>query len=83
MDPDIIWQFEMFPRIELEPDDNMGDINQFVKTKLQSTIDEGLLLGGDVPDELKAEICDALCWRSRGMYADHFKHWRSQLMDNL
>ena len=71
MDPDILRQFEMFPRIELEPGDNMGDIIQFVKAKLQSTIDDGLLLDGDVPDDLKSEICDALCRRSRGMYANH------------
>ena len=31
MDIDILWQFEMFPRIELQPDDNIGDINLFVK----------------------------------------------------
>ena len=42
MDTDILRQFEMFPRIELQPDDNIGDIIQFVKTKLQSTIDDGL-----------------------------------------
>ena len=72
MDPDILQQFEIFPRIELEPGDNMGDIIQFVKKKLQSNIDDGLLLGGGVSDELKAEICDALCRRSRGMYANHF-----------
>ena len=67
MDIDILRQFEMFPRIELQPDDNIGDINQFVKAKLQSTIDDGLLLDGDVPDKLKFEICDVLCKRSRGM----------------
>ena len=71
MDPDILRQFEIFPRIELEPDDNIGDINGFVKTKLQSTIDDGLLLDGEVPDSLKAEISDVLCKRSRGMYAHH------------
>ena len=68
MDPDILQQFVMFPRIELEPDDNIGDINHYVKTKLQCTIDDGLLLEGVVPDELKIEICDVLCKRSRGMY---------------
>ena len=71
MDTDILRQFEMFPRIELQPDDNIGDISQFVKTKLQSTIDDGLLLEGDVPDELQVEICDTLCKRSRGMYANN------------
>ena len=68
MDPDILLQFVMFPRIEMEPGDNISDINHYVKTNLQSTIDDRLLLEGDVPDKLKAEICDALCARSKGMY---------------
>ena len=68
MDPDILQQFVMFPRIEMEPDDNISDINHYVETKLQSTIDDGLLLEGDVPDKLRAEIYDALCARSKGMY---------------
>ena len=67
MDIDILRQLEMFPRIELQPDDNISDINRFVETKLQSIIDDGLLLEGDVPDELKVEICDVLCKRSKGM----------------
>jgi len=67
MDTDILRQFEMFPRIELQPDDNVSDINQFVETKVQSTIDDGLLLDGDVHRELKLEICNALCTRSKGM----------------
>ena len=71
MDPDILRQFEIFPKIELKPDDNVGDINVFVRTKLQSTIDDGLLLEGDVPDSLKTEISDVLCKRSRGMYVHH------------
>ena len=66
---DILQQFVIFPRIELEPDDSISDINHYVETKLQSTIDDGLLLEGDAPDKLKIEICDALCKRSRGMYA--------------
>ena len=67
MDTDILRQFEMFPRIELQPDDNVSDINQFVGTKVQSTINDGLLLGGVVDHALKAEICDVLCERSKGM----------------
>ena len=67
MDPDILQQFVMFPRIELGPDDNIGDINHYVKTKIQSTMDDGLLLEGNVSDKLKIEICDVLCKRSRGM----------------
>ena len=67
MDPDILLQFETFPRIELQPDDNVNDINKFVETKVQSTINDGLLLDGDVHRELKLEICNALCARSKGM----------------
>ena len=67
MDTDILRQFEKFPMIELQPDDNISDITQFVKTKVQRTIDDGRLLEGDVPDRLKVEICDVLCKRSRGM----------------
>jgi len=67
MDTDILLQFAMFPKIELQPDDNVSDINQFVETKVQSTIDNGLLLDGDVHRELKLEICNALCTRSKGM----------------
>jgi len=67
MDTEILRQFEMFPRIEMQPDDNVSDINQFVRTKVQSTIDDGLLLDGVVDYGLKAEICDVLCERSKGM----------------
>ena len=68
MDTDILRQFEEFPMIELQPDDNISDIAQFVKTKVQSTINDCKLLDGDVPDRLKVEICDVLCKRSRGMW---------------
>jgi len=67
MDTDIILQFEMFPRIELQPDDNVGDINQFVKAEIEKAIEEKQLLHGVVPSELKVEICNALCERSKGM----------------
>ena len=67
MDPDILRQFKMFPRIELQPDDNVSDINQFVEKSVQSAIEEGRLLQGVVPSELEVEICEALCRRSKGM----------------
>jgi len=67
MDTDILRQFEMFPRIELQPDDNFSDINQFVRTKVLGAINDRLLLGGVVDHALKAEICDVLCERSKGM----------------
>lgn len=67
MDPDILLQFEKFPRIELRPEDKEGDINHFVQSKVQSVIDDGQLLHGDVPDDLKAKICGTLRKRSNGM----------------
>jgi len=67
MDTDILMQFEMFPRIELEPDDNVDDINQFVKEKVQEMIEQKRLLHGNVPNALQDEICQVLCERSKGM----------------
>jgi hypothetical protein len=67
MDIDILMQFEMFPRIELEPDDNVDDINRFVKEKVQEMIEQKQLLLGNVPNTLKDEICQVLCERSKGM----------------
>jgi len=67
MDTDILLQFDMFPRIELQPDDNVSDFNQFVETQVQSVIQEKQLLRGVVPYGLKDEICKVLCERSTGM----------------
>jgi len=67
MDTDILMQFEMFPRIELDPDDNVDDINRFVKEKVQEMIEQKQLLHGNVPNALKGEICQVLCERSKGM----------------
>jgi hypothetical protein len=67
IDPDILHQFQGDPKIELRSDDNFGDINQFINMRIESAINDGLLLHGDVRCELKFEICDALCQRSKGM----------------
>jgi hypothetical protein len=67
MDTDILMQFEMFPRIELQPDDNFDDINRFVKEKVQGMVERKQLLHGNVPNVLKHEICQVLCERSKGM----------------
>ncbi|KAF8428812.1 hypothetical protein EV426DRAFT_543824, partial [Tirmania nivea] len=68
MDMDILSQFENFPRIELQPDDNVGDINKFVLTKVQSSIENYKLLQGDVSNKVKKEICNVLCQRSKGNF---------------
>ncbi|KAI5818540.1 hypothetical protein BZA77DRAFT_16936 [Pyronema omphalodes] len=68
MNPEIVAQFKIFPRIELQPDDNVSDINQFVKKRVQGAINRSELLSGEVSDELKMEICQVLCERSKGMF---------------
>ncbi|KAI5792038.1 hypothetical protein FPQ18DRAFT_291967, partial [Pyronema domesticum] len=68
MDPEIVAHFEMFPRIVLQPEHNVSDINQFIKTRVKSTIDDRQLLSGNVSDELQIEICEVLCTRSQGMF---------------
>jgi len=67
MDPDILLQFEIFPRIELRADDNFDDIKRFVDTSVQKAIDDKLMLHGVVPLDLKEEICAVLHERSKGM----------------
>jgi len=54
----------MFPKIELEPDDNVDDINRFVKETAQSAIERKQLLDGNVPNERKYAKFSA---RSKGM----------------
>jgi len=67
MDVDIVAQFEVFPRIELEPDDNVDDINWFVKEKIQGMIERKQLLLGSFPNLLKDEIYQVLREQSKGM----------------
>jgi hypothetical protein len=67
MDTDILINLETFPRVELQPDDNVSDINRFVESSVQSAIDDSRLLHGDVPSDLKVEIYDVLRSRSKGM----------------
>ncbi|KAF8416300.1 hypothetical protein EV426DRAFT_686871, partial [Tirmania nivea] len=68
MDVDILNQFENFPRIELQPDDNVDDINKFILTEVQNSIEDRLLLDGVVSNEVKKEICNILCQRCKGKY---------------
>jgi len=68
MDIEILNQFEIFPRIELQPDGNVSDINRFAETMVRNVIDGRLLLDSNVDRELKAEICNVLCDRSKGMF---------------
>ncbi|KAI5776308.1 hypothetical protein EDC01DRAFT_625555, partial [Geopyxis carbonaria] len=67
-DPDIVIPLGSFPRIELEPDDNAGDINEFINERLDSVIDDQQLLFGHVSDHLKEDMRETLCHRSKGMF---------------
>ena len=70
MDPDILAQFEIFPRIELQPEDIVYDINEFIRTKIENAIVDGLLLYGDVSIELKEEMYNVLHQRCKGKYVE-------------
>ena len=69
LDPDIRQQVAMSRMVELRlgPDANFGGIKRFIGIKVQSTIDDGLLLAGEVSHVLKIEICHVLSKRSNGM----------------
>ncbi|KAA8894567.1 hypothetical protein FN846DRAFT_999693 [Sphaerosporella brunnea] len=64
--PDILRQFEMFPRISLQPEDNFGDIKEFIAEKLKSAITHHPLL--HITEDLEREIYDVLCVRAKGMF---------------
>jgi len=66
-DPDIVLQFSIFPRIDVQPDDNASDIHKFIISRMKTVIADQRLLFGRVSNELASEICDTLCTRSTGM----------------
>ncbi|KAF8541975.1 hypothetical protein BDD12DRAFT_775371, partial [Trichophaea hybrida] len=67
-DPDILQQFSMFPRIDVQPEDNSSDIDDFIKSKLKHAVDDSQMLHGDVSNTLQDEIFDVLRTRSKGMF---------------
>ncbi|KAI5841599.1 hypothetical protein BZA05DRAFT_318976, partial [Tricharina praecox] len=68
MDPDIPLLFHKVTMIELQPSDSVRDITRFVEEKVQSAIDDKQLLLGNAGGELKAEICNILRHRCKGMF---------------
>ncbi|KAF8534161.1 hypothetical protein BDD12DRAFT_896905 [Trichophaea hybrida] len=67
-DLDILHQFGMFPRIDVQPDDNAKDIREFIQSNVAHAIDDAQLLQGHVSEDLRMEICDALGTRSKGIF---------------
>jgi hypothetical protein len=66
-DLDILHQFSMFPKIDVQPDDHADDIDRFVQSEVKSAIDNAQLLDGIVNNTLQDKICDILRARSKGM----------------
>jgi len=66
-DPDILNQFSMFPRIDVQSEDHANDIRKFINTTVERAVADGQLLHGNVSDQLQHEICDVLGFRSKGM----------------
>jgi hypothetical protein len=66
-DTDILHQFKIFPRIDVQPDDNANDINNFIKIKVEDAIADAQLLDGEISDVLAVEVYEVLCTRAKGM----------------
>jgi len=64
---EILYQFKKFSRIDLLSDDNYSDISEFIERRLESAINDGELLLGDVSCNLRSDICEVLCARSKGL----------------
>lgn len=65
MDVGTARQFEIFPKLELQPGGNDHDIPRFIKETIQTSAEGGQLLDGAVDDGLREEI-NALSKQSRG-----------------
>jgi hypothetical protein len=66
-DPDILQQFSIFPRIDVQPEDHASDIHKFIKSKIEHAVTDKDLLFGTVDGDFQREICDVLGTRSKGM----------------
>lgn len=64
-DPDILCQFEVFPRIDLKSEDNASDIRRFIDSRVAKAVRQGRLR---VDDSLQLEICTKLRACSEGMW---------------
>lgn len=56
------------PRISVSASDNKGDIERFVLREIERAINQGRLLGGEVPKDLKRHIESTLVNKAMGMY---------------
>lgn len=67
-DNNISRKLENLPNLYIEASDNEEDIRSFVNREVTKAIDEGCLLHGIVPDELRQRIIFTLTSGARGMY---------------
>ncbi|KAI5814913.1 hypothetical protein BZA77DRAFT_317793 [Pyronema omphalodes] len=68
IDPKIVAQFQIFPLIVLEPEDNTDDIKVFVENRVKRAIDDRKLLKGEVSSRLKLQICEVITGLCQGMF---------------
>jgi hypothetical protein len=66
-DDDIILNLEAVPNLYIDAADNAGDIERFIHREINNSIDSGILLRGEVDDQLKRRIITGLVEKADGM----------------
>jgi hypothetical protein len=66
-DQDIVNYLENSPNIYISTRDNWEDIERYVGSQINIAIEQGSLLGGDVPLMLKEDIIESLISQANGM----------------
>ncbi|KAF8244370.1 hypothetical protein K440DRAFT_558938, partial [Wilcoxina mikolae CBS 423.85] len=67
-DPDILKQFHMFPKINVGPEDNEGDMNSFIRSQIKRAVKYSRLLDDNTGTMLQDEICNVLSTRAKGLF---------------
>jgi hypothetical protein len=66
-DNDIAIRLGKSTNVIIRASDNSEDIERFIKTEVEQSIESGLLLSGEVPPELKSQIITTLIDGAQGM----------------
>jgi hypothetical protein len=66
-DSDIVSGLDNCPNVLIHVSDNSEDISHFIRSQVDRSIKDNILLHGDVSDELKSCIVEVLTDRAQGM----------------
>ncbi|KAH7409627.1 hypothetical protein BKA64DRAFT_705387 [Cadophora sp. MPI-SDFR-AT-0126] len=67
-DHDLVHRLSKTPNLYIRASDNSGDIESFVKTRVDEAIDKGRILCGKVPQDLRNVIVENLIRKAEGMF---------------